>query len=58
MLSNKNNKFYFQVKWSKYKKVPIIVAELKDGTIIQLNDSSIIVSVLRSFLQVIQHSSK
>lgn len=40
-----------QVKWSSYKKVPIVVAELKNGRVIQLNDSTLIISVLKSLLQ-------
>ena len=40
-----------QVKWStKYKKVPMLVAELEDGTKYQLMDSSAIVSTLFSLL--------
>ncbi|XP_023322248.1 prostaglandin E synthase 2 [Eurytemora carolleeae] len=38
-----------QVKWSKYKKVPIVVVEYKDK-VLQLNDSSVIVSALFSQL--------
>ena len=48
----KNIVLFFQVKWSSYKKVPIVVAELKNGRVIQLNDSTFIVSVLKSLLQV------
>lgn len=38
-----------QVKWSKYKKVPILVVESGDK-VIQVNDSSVIVSALFSLL--------
>jgi len=38
-----------QVKWSKYKKVPIVVVEVGDK-VIQVNDSSVIVSALYSLL--------
>jgi len=38
-----------ETKWSKYKKVPILVVEAGDK-IIQVNDSSVIVSALFSFL--------
>jgi len=38
-----------QVKWSKYKKVPILVATSGDQ-VIQVNDSSVIVSALYSLL--------
>jgi len=38
-----------QIKWSKYKKVPVVVVEYKDK-IIQINDSSVIVSALYSQL--------
>jgi microsomal prostaglandin-E synthase 2 len=38
-----------QMKWSKYKKVPVVVVEYKDK-ILQLNDSSVIVSALFSKL--------
>ena len=40
-----------QVKWSTYKKVPILVAELPDGRCLQLNDSSMIISAMFSFLK-------
>jgi microsomal prostaglandin-E synthase 2 len=40
-----------QVKWSSYKKVPILVAETPDGRVMQLNDSTMIVSSMFSFLQ-------
>jgi len=38
-----------QMKWSKYKKVPVVVVEYKDK-LIQINDSSVIVSALFSQL--------
>jgi len=38
-----------QVKWSKYKKVPIVVVQYADKAI-QVNDSSVIVSALYSLL--------
>eukprot|EP00088_Acartia_fossae_P059945 TRINITY_DN716_c0_g1_i4.p1 TRINITY_DN716_c0_g1~~TRINITY_DN716_c0_g1_i4.p1 ORF type:complete len:436 (-),score=98.95 TRINITY_DN716_c0_g1_i4:1225-2532(-) len=38
-----------QMKWSKYKKVPVVVIEYKDK-ILQINDSSVIVSALFSKL--------
>jgi len=38
-----------EVKWSKYKKVPIVVVEFGDK-VIQVNDSSVIVSALYSLL--------
>jgi len=38
-----------QVKWTKYKKVPIVVVEVGDK-VIQVNDSSVIVSALYSLL--------
>jgi len=38
-----------QTKWSKYKKVPILVAKYGDK-VLQVNDSSVIVSALYSFL--------
>lgn len=37
------------VKWSQYKKVPILLAEVTDGYQ-QLNDSSMIISVLATLL--------
>ncbi|KAJ1524948.1 hypothetical protein ONE63_009806 [Megalurothrips usitatus] len=39
-----------QIKWSDYKKVPILLAEIGDGKYLQLNDSSLIVSVLKTYL--------
>lgn len=37
------------LKWSPYKKVPSLLARKKDGTYIQLTDSSMIISVLDSY---------
>jgi len=40
-----------QMKWSKsYKKVPILVVQTPQGEVLQLNDSSMIVSALYSYL--------
>ena len=39
-----------QVKWSDYKKVPILVVETPDGKVFQLIDSSMIVSAVYSLL--------
>jgi len=40
-----------QMKWSKkYKKVPMVVAELEDGSKFQLVDSTALISALYSFL--------
>lgn len=38
------------IKWSKYKKVPMLLAKRKDGKYVQLTDSSMIISALSSFL--------
>nr|XP_018915501.1 PREDICTED: prostaglandin E synthase 2 [Bemisia tabaci] len=38
-----------QIKWSKYKKVPIILVQV-DGGYQQLNDSSMIISALRTLM--------
>lgn len=38
------------IKWSKYKKVPMLLAKCKDGRFIQLTESSMIVSILASVL--------
>lgn len=38
-----------QIKWSKYKKVPVVVVQY-DDKIVQINDSSVIVSALYSSL--------
>lgn len=37
------------IKWSKYKKVPMLLAKRKDGKYVQLTDSSMIISALASF---------
>jgi len=39
-----------EIKWSKYKKVPLLVIETPDGKTVQLNDSSQIISVLKTFI--------
>lgn len=44
-----------QLRWSQYKKVPIVLVRV-DGGFQQLNDSSMIISALSSFLQE-KHSS-
>lgn len=36
------------IKWSKYKKVPMMLARTKDGKYIQLTESSMIISALSS----------
>lgn len=38
------------LKWSPYKKVPSILARRKDGTYVQLSESSMIVSALSTYL--------
>lgn len=38
------------IKWSKSKKVPTVLVKTKDGKYLQLNDSSMIISALTSFL--------
>uniref|UniRef100_A0A0K8TJ45 Prostaglandin E synthase 2 n=3 Tax=Lygus hesperus TaxID=30085 RepID=A0A0K8TJ45_LYGHE len=38
-----------ELKWSEYRKVPILVVKVDDGYI-QLNDSSVIISILQSYL--------
>lgn len=38
------------IKWSAYKKVPMLLAKCKDGRYIQLTESSMIVSILASYL--------
>lgn len=38
------------IKWSKSKKVPIVLIKSKDGTYVQLNDSSLIISAIASIL--------
>jgi microsomal prostaglandin-E synthase 2 len=41
-----------QLKWSeKYRKVPILIVETPQGEVLQLNDSSMIISALFSYLQ-------
>ena len=41
-----------QLKWSEnYKKVPILIVETSEGEVLQLNDSSMIISSLYSFLE-------
>ncbi|TRY79215.1 hypothetical protein TCAL_17373 [Tigriopus californicus] len=39
-----------QVKWSDYKKVPILVAETPSGQKMKLTDSTMIISAMASFL--------
>lgn len=47
-----------QIKWSQtYKKVPILVVQTPQGEVLQLNDSSMIVSALYSFLSANKHQS-
>lgn len=42
-----------ETKWSKsYKKVPILVVQTPQGEILQLNDSTMIISALYSYLLV------
>lgn len=38
------------IKWSPSKKVPILLVKTSDGKYVQLNDSSVIISTLASFL--------
>lgn len=38
------------IKWSPYKKVPMVLARTKDGKYIQMTDSTMIVSLLTSYL--------
>ena len=38
------------IKWSTSKKVPTMLARCSDGKYVQLNDSSMIISALSSFL--------
>ena len=40
----------FVIQWSKYKKVPLLMIETPDGQTVQLNDSSQIISVLKTFI--------
>lgn len=37
------------IKWSKYKKVPMLLARNKDGKYVQLTESSMIISALSSY---------
>lgn len=39
------------IKWSPYKKVPLLLARMKDGRYVQLTDSSMIVSALETYLK-------
>jgi microsomal prostaglandin-E synthase 2 len=39
-----------EVKWSKYKKVPLLLVQTPEGKTVQINDSSQIVSVLQTFI--------
>lgn len=39
------------IKWSKYKKVPMVLARCKNGEYVQLTDSSMIISALASYLR-------
>lgn len=39
------------IKWSKYKKVPMVLARCENGEYIQLTDSSMIISALASYLR-------
>lgn len=38
------------VKWSPYKKVPIVLARDKSGKYVQMTDSTAIISILSSYL--------
>ncbi|CAO1298096.1 unnamed protein product [Diamesa hyperborea] len=38
------------IKWSTSKKVPTLLARTKDGKYVQLNDSSVIISAISSYL--------
>lgn len=38
------------IKWSPYKKVPMLLAQTKDGKYVQLVESSMIISALSSYL--------
>lgn len=38
------------IKWSKYKKVPMLLARTQDGKYVQMTDSTMIVSLLSSYL--------
>lgn len=50
-----NPAFRKEIKWSSYQKVPILLAKVKDGYQ-PLNDSSMIVSVLASYLNDRSHN--
>lgn len=39
------------IKWSPYKKVPLLLAKTKDGRYVQLTDSSMIVSAIETYLK-------
>lgn len=39
------------IKWSKYKKVPMVLARCENGEYVQLIDSSMIISALASYLR-------
>lgn len=39
------------IKWSPYKKVPLLLAKTKDGKYVQLCDSSMIVSAIETHLK-------
>lgn len=43
-----------EIKWSKYRKVPILMAKV-DGGYQPLNDSSMIISLLASYLNDTSH---
>ncbi|XP_055914094.1 prostaglandin E synthase 2 [Eupeodes corollae] len=38
------------LKWSEYKKVPMVLVRRKDGKYVQLTDSSTIISILASYM--------
>jgi microsomal prostaglandin-E synthase 2 len=46
------------IKWSPYKKVPILLVKTKDGRYVQLGESSMIVSALASFMNDNQQDMK
>lgn len=46
-----NSVWQTQLKWSKYRKVPILMVKQEGQKEIQLNDSSMIMSVLASYLE-------
>ncbi len=43
--------FQIQLKWSSYRKVPMLVVETTDGRHIQVGDSVLIVSALASLMR-------